>query len=91
MRHEKLIQNVCDFYKIDSSSILQNDTKHNISKIRREIMFVMYNFLDYERKEISSIFNMQVQSIDKQLEKVQNDFEFDKKYRQLLISYLDEI
>ena len=54
-------------------------------------MFILYNFMDYERKEISSIFNMQVQSVDKQLQIIQNDFEMDKKYRQLLISYLDEI
>jgi hypothetical protein len=47
--------------------------------------------MDYERKEISSIFNMQVQSVDKQLQIIQNEFEMDKKYRQLLISYLDEI
>jgi hypothetical protein len=54
-------------------------------------MFILYNFLDYEKNEISKILNMQVQSITKQLQIIQNDFEMDKKYRQLLISYLDEI
>lgn len=90
MRHDNLIQTVCDHYKIEPISILKNDTRHNICKARREIMFIMYNFFEYERKELSYIFNMQVQSIDKQLEKVQNEFEIDKKYRQLLISYLDK-
>jgi hypothetical protein len=91
MRHKKLISHVSNRYQIDENSILKNDTRHHISKIRRELMFILYNFMDYERKEISSIFNMQVQSVDKQLQIIQNDFEMDKKYRQLLISYLDEI
>lgn len=91
MRHQKLISHVSNRYQIDENSILKNDTRHHICKIRRELMFILYNFMDYERKEISYIFNMQVQSVDKQLKIIQDDFEIDKKYRQLLISYLDEI
>jgi hypothetical protein len=90
MRHKKLIKYVSNIYEIDENSITKNDTRHHICKIRREIMFILYNFLDYEKSEISKILNMEVQSITKQLQIIQNDFEMDKKYRQLLISYLDE-
>jgi len=90
MLHKKLIKYVANIYEIDENSIIKNDTRHHICKIRREIMFILYNFMDYEKNEISQILNMQVQSITKQLQIIQNDFEIDKKYRQLLISYLDE-
>jgi hypothetical protein len=39
---------------------------------------------------MQQIFDLSRQSIKIALETIQTDFENDKKYRQLLISYLDE-
>jgi hypothetical protein len=90
MTHEKLIKKICDHYSIDQKWIRNYSQSPKIVKIKREMIFVLYNFLDYEVFQMQQIFDLSRQSIKIALETIQTDFENDKKYRQLLISYLDE-
>ena len=90
MTHEKLIKKICDHYSIDQKGMRNYSQSPKIVKIKREIIFVLYNFLDYEVFQLQHIFDLSRQSIKIALETIQTDFENDKKYRQLLISYLDE-
>ena len=91
MTHEKLIKKICDHYSIDQKWMSNYSQSPKIVKVKREIIFVLYNFLDYEVFQLQHIFDLSRQSIKIALETIQTDFENDKKYRQLLISYLDEI
>lgn len=90
MTHEKLIKKICDHYSIDQKLMKNYSQSPKIVKVKREIIFVLYNFLDYEVFQLQHIFGLSRQSINVALEAIQTDFENDKKYRQLLISYLDE-
>lgn len=90
MRHEKIIKKICDHYSIDQKWMRNYSQSPKIVKVKREIIFVLYNFLDYEKPQLMEIFDLTLKSINLALETIQNQFEIDKKYRQLLISHLDK-
>ena len=84
----EIINNICLYYNVDNQTILSKNCTRKIVRIREQIAFILYNFLDFEEIEISKLLNVHQHSIYVYIKRVQEDFDIDKNLRKLLVSFL---
>lgn len=88
MREFEVIRKATEYYGISLDSIYSKDCTRNVVNVRQKISFILYNFLDLETDEIAKILNMHKHSVYVYNKRVQEDFDYDKNLRKLLVSFI---